>query len=476
MFKFQFICFESWVKIARLFLSIKKPIMYNTDERKILSISELNRSCKNTLESNFPLIWVEGEISNLAKPYSGHWYFSLKDDKAQVRCAMFKQKNRYTQFNPENGQQILIRARVTLYEPRGDYQLICDFMEPSGDGLLLRQYEQLKNKLAAEGLFAPELKKTLPTSPNRIGIISSPTGAAVHDILQVLERRAPNIEVTIFPSQVQGEYAAQDLIFALHKAQQYNNCDVLIIGRGGGSLEDLNAFNNEQLARELLACPIPIISAVGHEIDFTIADFVADLRAPTPSAAAEMASYDQQQWLEWLAAVEYQLKTKISAFIQHKQQHLDWQTKQLKHPAQRLETSAQQLDDLTTRHYQAISRYIGQLNQAVEIKQHQLNKNNPSNKLSVYKDSLSHLQQRLKLAIQNHLEQSQDKLAAIMRELHAISPLATMSRGYAVVKSTEQNNKLIIAAKELEPGEKIQVCFANDQLNAQVLDIDLTDH
>jgi len=445
--------------------------MQTSSERKILSISELNRSCKNALESNFPLIWVEGEISNLAQPYSGHWYFTLKDEKAQVRCAMFKQKNRYTQFKPENGQQILVRARVTLYEPRGDYQLICDFMEPSGDGLLLKQFELLKQKLSQQGLFAPELKKQLPAYPQTIGIISSPTGAAIQDILQVLQRRAPNIKVMIYPSQVQGEYAVNDLISALDKAIQHNVCDVLIIGRGGGSLEDLYAFNHEQLAREILACPIPIISAVGHEIDFTITDFVADQRAPTPSAAAEIASYDQQQWLEWLQAIEYQLQSKIKAIISQKQQHLDWQTKQLKHPAQGLETLSQQLDDLNTRQQQAMQRYLNHLSQNLEVKLHQLNKNNPVHKFSMYEENLVHLKQRLQQAMQNKVQQSSDKLTAMMRELHAISPLATMSRGYAVVKNSQQNNKLVVSAVELKNGDKIQVCFAHDQLDAQVLEI-----
>jgi len=444
--------------------------MQATQERKILSISELNRTSKNSLESNFPLLWVEGEISNLAQPYSGHWYFSLKDKQAQVRCAMFKQKNRYTKFKPENGQQILVRARVTLYEPRGDYQLICDFMEPAGDGLLLKQYEELKNRLAEEGLFAPELKKELPSTPETIGIISSPTGAAVQDILQILERRAPNIKVIIYPSQVQGEYAVGDLIAALHQAQHHNQCDVLIIGRGGGSLEDLNAFNHEHLAREILSCPIPIISAVGHEIDFTIADFVADERSPTPSAAAEIASYDQIQWLEWLNAVEYQLQKNINALIQQKLQHLDWQSKQLKHPAHRLETLNQQLDELTTRHQQAINFYMQSKQQNLEIKFHQLNKNNPVNKITNYQEGILHLQQRLKQAMQHKLENSQDKLAAIIRELHAISPLATMSRGYAMVKNPQLKNKLVLSGDQVKSGDKIQVCFANDYLDAQVLE------
>lgn len=441
------------------------------NERKILTVSELNRSCKNTLESRFPLIWVEGEISNLAQPYSGHWYFTLKDPSAQVRCAMFKQKNRYVNFRPENGQKILIRARVTLYEPRGDYQLVCDFMEPSGDGLLLRQYEELKNRLAEEGLFAPELKKPLPSAPSCIGIISSATGAAVQDILQILKRRAPNIRVIIYPSQVQGENAAMELINALHKAQQHALCDVLIIGRGGGSLEDLNAFNHEQLAREILACPIPIVSAVGHEIDFTICDFVADHRAPTPSAAAEIASYDQLQWQEWVSAVEYKLVQQINQILEFKQQQLDWLGRHLKHPAQQLETLQQQLDHLNHRLQGAIALHLNQTHQKLTIKRQQLHQFNPVNKLQHYGESLSHLQQRLQLAGEKQLQQRRDKLSALARELHALSPLATMGRGYAIVRDKQHNDQLVLAAETLQSGDQIEVCFSQDQLTAEVLEV-----
>ena len=270
-------------------------------ERNVYSVSALNREVRLLIERGLGVIWVEGELSNLAQPSSGHWYFSLKDRDAQLRCAMFRQRNSSVGFTPRAGQQVLVRGRVSLYEPRGDYQFIAEHMEEAGVGALKREFERLKAKLAAEGLFAPELKRSLPRIPKRIGVVTSPTGAAIRDILHILARRFPPASVLIYPSPVQGEAAVPALIESLRLAGERRECDVLIVARGGGSLEDLWAFNDERLARAIRACPIPVVSGIGHEVDFTIADFVADVRAPTPSGAAELVVPDRKEWLDALA-------------------------------------------------------------------------------------------------------------------------------------------------------------------------------
>ena len=267
----------------------------SNSERQIFTISELNRRVRQLLEINLPMLWVEGEISNFACPSSGHWYLSLKDQSAQVRCAMFRNANQRVKFRPKNGTQVLVRCRAGIYEGKGEYQLIIEHMEEAGFGALQRQFEQLKAKLDAEGLFDNDNKRPIPDSINHIGVVTSPTGAAVKDILSVLKRRFPAIKVSIFPTAVQGEEATDQIVNALADANRCEQIDALIVGRGGGSLEDLWSFNTEPVARAIAASRLPIISAVGHEIDFTIADFVADLRAPTPSAAAELVSPDSLQ-------------------------------------------------------------------------------------------------------------------------------------------------------------------------------------
>ena len=273
--------------------------------RDIYSVSRLNREVRALIENNFPSVWVQGEISNLARPASGHIYFSLKDENAQVRCAMFRNSNRLLKFKPTDGMQVLVRASAGLYENRGDYQLIVDHMEEAGAGLLQRRFEELKTKLAQEGLFDTEHKQDIPSFPDRIGIITSPSGAAVRDVLSVLNRRFPGIPVLIYPIPVQGDDAPPQIVRMINKACQHNDCDVLILTRGGGSLEDLWAFNDERVARAVFDCQIPLVCGVGHEIDFTIADFVADVRAPTPSAAAELVSPDRLEWTNRVSRTEY---------------------------------------------------------------------------------------------------------------------------------------------------------------------------
>ncbi|MGH1372466.1 MAG: exodeoxyribonuclease VII large subunit, partial [Cellvibrionaceae bacterium] len=317
--------------------------MQTTPEKQVFTVSQLNRRAKQLLETHLPLIWVSGEISNLAKPASGHWYFSLKDNQAQVRCAMFRNANQRLRWQPESGNQVLIRARVSLYEGRGEYQLIAEHMEAAGDGLLQQQYEALKAKLHSEGLFDEERKQPLPTFPQHIAVITSPTGAAVHDILSVIKRRYPIAPVTILPVSVQGSAAAGEMCNALRKAQDYNGFDVIIIGRGGGSIEDLWAFNDETLARAIAHCSIPVVSAVGHEVDFTIADFVADQRAPTPSVSAEIITPDLSEWLQTLDYYQDRLQTICQDIIYRYQQRLLFLRKRLRHPNEKIRAQKSQL-------------------------------------------------------------------------------------------------------------------------------------
>src|ERR1700728_3269492 len=337
----------------------ENPSVPVRSDRDIYSVSRLNREVRVLLERGFGALWLEAEISNLARPSSGHWYFSLKDSAAQVRCAMFRQRNMLSAFTPRDGQKVLVRARIGLYEPRGEYQLIVDHMEDAGLGALKRQFEELSAKLSQEGLFAAERKRLLPGLPKRIGVITSPTGAAVRDILHVLARRFPAAPVLIYPVRVQGAQAAAEITATLQLANQRAECDVLILARGGGSLEDLWAFNDERLARAIVASPIPVITGIGHEIDFTIADFAADVRAPTPSAAAEIVVPDAEEWLSSLRRLDARLQRALLRSMQARAQRLRWLCGRaaMVSPSARLAQQSQRLDELEQR----LSRALGNM-------------------------------------------------------------------------------------------------------------------
>ncbi|MFS8609180.1 MAG: exodeoxyribonuclease VII large subunit, partial [Gammaproteobacteria bacterium] len=327
------------------------PPVAETPPRDVYTPSRLNREARMLLERGLPALWLEGEISNFSRPSSGHWYFSLKDEAAQIRCAMFRQRNVLARFTPKDGMHVQARGRVSLYEPRGDYQFILDYIEEAGEGLLRRKFEELKNKLAAEGLFDPARKRSLPKIPRRIGVITSPTGAAIRDILHILKRRFCSIPVLIYPVQVQGAAAAPQIAAAIRLAGRRAECDVLILARGGGSLEDLWAFNEEIVARAIYECPIPIVSGVGHEVDFTIADFVADVRAPTPSGAAELVVPDSAEWVRAFATLERRLTSTLRRLLNERIQRMDWLTRRLqrRNPRFELEQHAQRLDELERR-------------------------------------------------------------------------------------------------------------------------------
>jgi exodeoxyribonuclease VII large subunit len=331
---------------------------FESVEQEIYSVSELNSETRELIEGSFPLIWVEGEISNFARPASGHWYFTLKDEAAQVRCAMFRMRNRLIRFTPSNGMQVLVRAQVSLYEARGEFQLIAEHMEEAGAGALRRRFDALKHKLAEEGLFDEERKQPIPEVPLCIGVITSPSGAAIRDVLSVLQRRFPLIPVVVYPVPVQGDGAAQQIARLIKRVNQRKECDVVILCRGGGSLEDLWSFNEEVVARAIDKSRIPIVCGVGHEIDFTIADFVADLRAPTPSAAAELITPNQQEWLDLLKGLQNRLTSLTKQALIGQQQRLQWLGKRLQHPRQRLLAQAQRLDELEQRLTKATDHYL----------------------------------------------------------------------------------------------------------------------
>lgn len=421
------------------------------------------------LERGFARIWVEGELSNLARPASGHVYFSLKDSAAQVRCAYFRQRQRTPTMGLKDGDQVLALGRVSLYEPRGDYQLIVERLEPAGEGELRRRFELLKRKLAGEGLFDEALKRPLPTLPRAVGVITSPSGAAVRDIVTVLRRRFPAVPVVIYPAAVQGEAAPRELLAALGTAARRAECDVLIIGRGGGSLEDLWAFNDEALARAIRQCPIPVISAVGHEVDFTIADFVADLRAPTPSGAAELVVPDQAEWQRGLAAVAARLATNLRRKLEERSQALDWLARRLGQtsPAATVARQSERLRNARARLSTAMRHGVVSTERRVDRLQERLLRQSPAWRLERDAWQLRTLRERLGRAGQVPIVALQQRLALTARALNSVSPLATLERGYAIV-SDKTSNKVLTDASKVAAGTAIRARLAHGSLLATV--------
>ncbi len=442
--------------------------------RNVLTVSQLNRATSQLLGDHFLSVLVEGEISNLSIPSSGHFYFTLKDANAQVRCAMFRSQQRRLSFKPDNGRQVIVRAQVSLYEPRGDYQLIVDHIEEAGDGALRRAFDVLKEKLANEGLFDAAYKQYLPTLPVCIGIITSPTGAAVHDILSVLQRRFPAIPIVIYPVAVQGENAKYDIANAIATANHLQQCDLLIVGRGGGSLEDLWAFNEEIVARAIFASAIPIISAVGHETDFTIADFVADLRAPTPSAAAEHATPDYQQWLSRFLQLEMRLQQQLQRKLNQQQQACDWLIKRLiqQHPKQKLQRNEQRLEELEDRLTLAMQTRLNRQAAILATQSATLWQYNPAITINAYKQRLHYLNKQLITASQQKLSTCSQQLNAASQTLHIVSPLATLNRGYTLTTDLKSGN-VVTSIKQLAVGDVIETRLAQGRFSSQIKDISL---
>ena len=442
-------------------------------QQHILKISELTKKVRFILESELNTVWLTGEISNFISASSGHWYLSLKDAKSQVKCAMFKGSNRRVRLAtgsaPNNGQQVLVRAKVSLYEPRGDFQLIIEHMEDAGTGLLRQQYEQLKNKLNAQGIFDLSHKKSLPEHISCVGIVTSPTGAAVKDILTVLKRRNPNIKAIIYPALVQGEYAQGDICQAIQNANQRNECDVLIVGRGGGSLEDLWAFNEESVVNAIYQSQLPIISAVGHEIDTTLSDYVADLRAATPSAAAELVSSDSSELLNKVLMLKQRLiktqKINLSNLV-NEENYLKHRLIQV-HPEQQLQLQQQKSDELSFRLKQAMQRNIGQINnKPAQLSQRLLNQS-PLSAIQLQQHQTKLSCHRISQAMQNTLQHKSERFVHLIEQLQLVSPLATIARGYSVTRNV--NNDVITKIGQISSGEEINVQLSDGLINAKVI-------
>jgi exodeoxyribonuclease VII large subunit len=438
----------------------------NSPAREIFSVSQLNREARAMLEAGFPLIWLEGEISNLARPSSGHLYFSLKDEFAQVRCAMFRTRNMHLRFEPRNGMHVNARVRVTMYEPRGEFQLVIEHMEEAGDGALRRAFDALKMKLLEEGLFATERKRKIPPTPKCVGVVTSPSGAAIRDILTVLRRRSSAIQVIVYPVPVQGAGAGQKIAAAIGHANARAECDVLIVGRGGGSLEDLWAFNEEVVARAIHGSPIPVVSAVGHEIDFTIADFVADVRAPTPSAAAELVSPDSEAQRSRIARLDTRLIQCTLAAIRRKKQAFVSIEKRLRHPGRRLQEIAQRLDELEQRLRRAQQGWFRHAVVRLAELTARLHRHTPDHRLMHLVARRSELTRRLGAALARLRERRREQLGSTLRALDAVSPLATLARGYAIVE--RQGGGVLRNSREIVPGDRVQARLSRGRLLCRV--------
>ncbi|KEY57020.1 exodeoxyribonuclease VII large subunit [Serratia sp. DD3] len=440
----------------------------------IFTVSRLNQTVRQLLEMEMGQIWLSAEISNFSQPASGHWYFTLKDERAQVRCAMFRNSNRRTTFRPQNGQQVLVRASITLYEPRGDYQLIAESMQPAGDGLLQQQFEQLKQRLSEEGLFEQQFKQALPSPAKCVGVITSASGAALHDILQVLQRRDPSLPVIIYPTSVQGAEAPLQIVNAIETANRRNECDVLIVGRGGGSLEDLWSFNDERVARAIFASHIPIVSAVGHETDITIADFVADLRAPTPSAAAELISRNQLELLRQWQSQQQRLEMALDYYLAQRQQQFTrlHHRLQQQHPHLRLARQQTRLFKLQQRLQEAMQWQLRGCSRRSEQLQQRLRQQQPTGSIHRLQQRIQQQTYQLQQGMAQQLNAYRQRFGIACSQLEAVSPLATLSRGYSVTQTP--GGDLLKTTKQAQVGELVKTQLQDGWLESEIKTINVT--
>ncbi len=437
-----------------------------------LTVSELNRQVKRMLEVSYAQVWVKGELTGLSKPRSGHWYFNLKDDKAQIRCAIFKGFNQKLRFQPKEGDLILALAKVSLYEGRGDYQLIVESMEPAGLGQLQAAFEALKLKLSQEGLFNPEHKKPIPSMPKKVVVITSASGAVIHDIISVSQRRFPLMKIILIPVSVQGEKAAQEVANAIKFANEHKLAEVMVVGRGGGSLEDLWSFNEEIVARAIFASDIPIISAVGHEVDFTIADLVADYRAPTPSAAAEKITADQFELMQQLDLTERRLNYLLSHKLKYCAERLANLDKHLKHPGEVLQNKKQKLIQFRQRIDQVIQHKLKLASQQLDTQRLTLRQLSPFAKIERHQQTVLNRQEKL-ISLQNsQLRKFEHQLGLLAQTLHTASPLATLGRGYAIIKKGSDtqagSSKVITSSKKVKAGDKITATLKDGDIHCTV--------
>ncbi len=436
-----------------------------SEQRKVFSVSEMALTIRRQLEREIGQIWITGEISNFMQPASGHWYFTLKDANAQLKCAIFKNRNRSARFTPEDGQQVLIRAKLSLYEPRGDLQLIGEYIEPAGEGALQVAFNRLKEKLKSKGLFDAAHKKNIPKVPSKIGIITSASGAAIRDVLTVLKRRMPQVPVVIYPSLVQGDSAAQSLIQQIQQANLDNTCDVLLLTRGGGSLEDMWCFNDEALAEAIFASELPLVSAVGHEVDISISDMVADLRAPTPSAAAELLVPDQTEYRQKLNQFKRRLVNETEHKLEVAQALLDRLTAQIVHPKEKLIESRSELRELTQNLLVAFRDTISERSTDLIDLQYRLKSFDPQFELEHRKDELVIAQDNLVKAFKDLLKGKQQQMALSMQQLNDFSPLATLKRGYTITE--DETGKTLTSVKQAQKAKKIITRFEDGMITSK---------
>lgn len=427
-------------------------------EKRILTVSQLTHLIRGILEENFDHVWVEGEVSNVAAPSSGHLYFTLKDAEAQIRCVVFRASARAVRFKIVNGMGLVLRGRVSVFEQRGDYQFIAEYLEPKGVGALQLAFNQLKEKLAREGLFDEARKKPLPGLPRRIGVVTSPSGAAIHDILTVLKRRHASLEVLIMPVRVQGDGAAEEIAAAIRDFNLYREVDVLIVGRGGGSMEDLWAFNEEKVARAISASRIPVISAVGHEVDFTIADFVADLRAPTPSAAAEMVVRSREELEGELRHLSSRLISAAERGLEARRERTEGLMRALKDPSLLVGHLIQRVDDLSARLDRALTRVFEARRERLMGQAHRLRMRMPAVEVERCRELLLILSAGLEKAITRVIEASREKTAVNGARLQVLSPLATLDRGYCIARR-HGDGDVVRDGRTLEPGDRLGLTF-----------------
>ncbi|KTR99620.1 exodeoxyribonuclease VII large subunit [Pantoea dispersa] len=434
----------------------------------IFTVSRLNTTVRQLLENEMGLVWLSAEISNFTQPASGHWYFTLKDDGAQVRCAMFRNSNRRVSFRPQHGQQVLVRASITLYEPRGDYQLIIESMHPAGEGLLQQQFEQLKARLAAEGLFDQQFKQPLPEPARQVGVITSATGAALHDVLRVLHRRDPSLPVVIYPTAVQGVDAPAAIVRAIELANQRDECDVLIVGRGGGSLEDLWSFNDERVARAIFASRLPIVSAVGHETDVTIADFVADLRAPTPSAAAELVSRNQIELLRRLQSQQQRMEMAMDYYVAQQQRRFTRLQHRLQqqHPQLRLARQQTTLIQLQRRLQEAADQRLRLAHRQQDRLLQRLQSQQPQGRILRAQQQLQQWHYRLQQGMEKQLNHSRQRFGTLAAQLEGVSPLATLARGFSV--TTDAQGQVVKKTRQLHTGDLLRTRLDDGWVESQV--------
>lgn len=447
----------------------------NARQREILAVSELNKRARRLLEGQFGQVWVQGELSNVVRAASGHWYFTLKDRNGQLRCAMFRNRNRLLRFKPSEGDQVILRGKLSIYEGRGDYQLIAEFMEAAGSGALQLALEQLKTQLEAEGLFAPENKQVLPEQAAHIVVISSAKGAAIHDIISVFQRRDPSVRLSLLPVAVQGDESVAQIIAAIDAANRYQPAGLpapsaILLARGGGSIEDLWSFNNEAVVRAIAASRLPLVSAVGHETDTTLADLVADRRAPTPSAAAELLSQDRSETLQQLAGLTQRLAFIQRTRLQMQRTTVEKLNSQLQHPGQRLQHLMQRADDLQLRLQQNAQLSLQNNKLALKTQRARLQSQHPGNALDALTQRLHSLQQRLPGLIQNQLQRKNTQFSQVGRLLHSISPLATLDRGYTLTR--DDSGTLLTDSRTIKSGQRLETQLARGRVISEVTSIE----